>query len=90
MLSQNLVDGSLISFWTSKYPALARGVVNAASFQSIYAVKILTFWLESGCLKDFPSFRYIWEVQCSLGADITESHHFENESFYFEVHISQA
>ncbi len=48
----------------------------------------MAFWLESGCLKDFPSFRYIWDVICSLCADITESHHFETESFDFDVPIS--
>ena len=48
----------------------------------------MAFWLESGCLKDFPSFRYIWDAICSLCADITESHHFESESFDFDVPIS--
>ena len=88
--SQTLVDGVLISSWRSEYPAFARGVVNAVSIHPIQSVKILSFWLVSGCLKDFASFRYIWDVLCSLGADITESHHFESERFDFDVPISPA
>ena len=50
---------------------------------------ILAIWLESGYLKASPSFRrFTWDVSYSLGADLTDSHHFENESFDFGVPIS--
>ena len=88
--NHTLVDGSLISSWKSQYPSFARRVVDAVSVHPIQSIIILSFWLESGCLKDFVSFRYIWDVICSLGADITESHHFENERFDFDVPISPA
>ncbi len=41
----------------------------------------------SGCLNDFPSFRVMWDVLCSMGADITESHHFATDSFDFDVPV---
>ncbi len=97
--SQTLVDGSLSSsngsLWKSEYPSFASGVVNTVSTHPMQSVTILAFRLESGCLKDFPSFRYIWvlyyvHVPCSLGSDITESHHFESEKFNFDFPISPA
>ena len=51
---------------------------------------VLSFWLDSGCLVDYPSYRIMWDVLCSLGADITESHHFENDSFCFDVPVTAA
>ncbi len=87
LLSQNLVSGPLISSWKSEYPAFARRVVEAATLISQNS-NTLTFWLDSGCLTDFPSYQIIWDVLCSMGADITESHHFENEYFDFNICVS--
>ena len=87
LLSQNLVSGPLISSWKSEYPDFARRVVKVATLISQNS-NTLTFWLDSGCLTDFPSYRIMWDVLCSMGADITESHHFENEYFDFDVCVS--
>ena len=89
LLSQSLVSDPLISSWKSEYPAFARRVAEAATLISPSA-NTLTFWLDSGCLTDFPSYQIMWYVLCSMGADITESHHFENESFDFGVCVSSA
>ncbi len=89
LLEQNLVSGPLISSWKTEYPAFGRRVVEAASLLSPNS-NTLTFWLDSGCLNDFPSYRIMWDVLYSMSADITDSHHFENESFDFSVPISPA
>ncbi len=86
LISQNLVCEPLISSWKTKYPLFARRVVESASSISTSS-NTLTFWLDSGCLNDFPSFRVMCDVLCSMGADITEPHHFETDRFDFDVPV---
>ena len=87
MIAQRLVSPSLISSWRSEYPVFSRNVVDSVAQQFAHDSSILSFWLESPCLSSSPSFRCIWNVLCSLGADVTASHHFEEEKFDFHVSV---
>ena len=87
MIAQRLVSPSLISSWRSEYPVFSRNVVDSVAQQFAHDSSISSFWLESPCLSSSPSFRCIWNVLFSLGADVTESHHFEEEKFDFHVSV---
>ncbi len=86
-VSQKLVSLSLISSWRSEYPTFARCVVDSVAQQFSHNPSILSFWLDSECFSSSPSFRCMWNILCSLGADVTESHHFEEEKFKFSVSV---
>ncbi len=90
LIEQNLVSSSLVSSWRSEYPSFSRSVVEAVAQQFTPNSSILSFWLETSCLSLAPSYRCIWNVLCSLGADVTESHHFEEEKFDFPVPVLPA
>ncbi len=93
LLTQKLVDSSMISSWRSEYPSFARCVVEEVKSRLRKETTIMKFWIESTSLTNAPSFRCIWDnlpTVCVLGADVTESQHFENENIDFDVHVSPA
>ncbi len=89
LISQKLVVSSLVSSWRSEYSSFARCVV-AVSQQFAPNSSVLSFWLESSCSSSSPSYRCIWNVLCSLGTDVTESHHYEDEKSDFSVSVLPA
>ena len=90
LIEQNLIGSSLVSSWRSEYPSFSQNVVEAVAQQFAPNSSVFCFWLETSCLSLAPSYSCIWNVLCSLGADVTESHHFEEEKFDFPVSVLPA
>ena len=90
LIEQNIIGSSLVSSWRSEYPSFSRDVVESVAQHFSSNSSILSFWLETPCFSLAPSYRCMWNALCSLGADVTESHHFEEEKFDFPVSVLPA